>query len=82
MKDGWARANFNPLQPQRCFREGSLVRWTPPAGTYSPKSEQHRQAGKCGLVVKLIDSEAALVTFGHSYPVICNAAYLEYQKNG
>lgn len=68
---------YRPLRPARDLRPGHLVRWLPPKGAYSAASEQAKQAGRDGLVVRPLDSETALITFGDGIAIICNAAYLE-----
>lgn len=67
---------FAGQRPERVFRHGELARFNPPAGTYSRASEQHRQAGKPCLVVRMRNDSTVTVTFGDGNPIVVDSSYL------
>lgn len=70
------RHSDHPLKPERFFRAGTLARFDPPYGAYSPKSEQYRQRGKDCLVVHCWNDSHATVIFGSGAPVVVAIDYL------
>lgn len=70
--------SFNAGQrAERTFAPGQLVRFAPPAGAYSPQSEQSLRAGTAGIVVMAWNDSYAFVTFGEGKALMVNADYLE-----
>jgi hypothetical protein len=69
-------SSYNPKPPERCFKAGSLVRWNPPDGAYSPRSAQYQVSGQAGLFISYYSDDMAFVAF-NAPAVLCNTAYLE-----
>ena len=65
-----------PLKSERFFKTGAVARFLPPAGAYSPLSEQYRQRGKNCLVVRCWNDSHATVTFGQGVPLVVSLDYL------
>ena len=70
----WCRQEWRP-------HEGEVARFCPPTGAYSPRSEQHRQAGRTCLIIKCWNDSMATVTFGQGRPVTINLDYLEEMQS-
>lgn len=66
----WAQQEWRP-------KEGTIVRFCPPPGAYSPKSEQHRQTGKSCLIIKCWNDSMATGLFGEGRPLTINLDYIE-----
>jgi len=58
-------------------KEGALVRFCPPAGAYSPQSEQYRQIGRSCLILKCWNDSMATAMFLDGRPVTINLDYVE-----
>ncbi len=59
------------------FRPGQLVRFAPPPGAYSDRSEQANRAGQSGMIVNVWRDDVVSVLFGLGPCIIVNANYLE-----
>lgn len=61
----------------RAFRPGQLVRFAPPPGAYSERSEQANKAGESGMIVNVWNDDVASVMFGLGQCIVVNANYLD-----
>lgn len=62
-------------------KEGAIVRFFPPPGAYSTRSEQHRQIGKSCLIIRCWNDSMATVTFGEGNPLTINLDYTQELKS-
>lgn len=67
---------FGATRPERMFLPGDLVRFEPPAGAYSPRSEQARVAGTPALVVAVWNDSQCAVAFGDGKAIVVDSSYL------